>query len=58
MNLHDILLGQRRERELAGTAPYIERSSVIEPEAAGRIRVVVGPRRAGKSSYALHRTFW
>jgi predicted AAA+ superfamily ATPase len=57
MNLHDILLGQRRERELAGTASYVERSSVIEPEAAGRIRVVVGPRRAGKSSYALHRTF-
>ena len=57
MNLHDILLGQRREREAFGTLPYIERLSVVEPESGGRIRVVVGPRRAGKSSYALHRTF-
>jgi predicted AAA+ superfamily ATPase len=56
MNLHDILLAQRIEREAFGDVRYIERSSVVEPEAAGRIRVVVGPRRAGKSSYALRRT--
>ncbi len=56
MSLHDVLLGQRREREFALSAPYIERRSVLEPAADGRIRVVVGPRRAGKSSYALHQT--
>ena len=56
MNIHDILLAQRREQEASRSAPYIERSSVVEPEAGGRIRVVVGPRRAGKSSYALHGT--
>lgn len=56
MNLHDILLGQRREREAFRGVPYIRRSSVVEPESADRIRVVMGPRRAGKSSYALHQT--
>lgn len=56
MSVHDILLAQRREREVARNAEYVERSSVIEAEAGGRIRVVVGPRRAGKSSYAMHKT--
>ncbi|MCX6873377.1 MAG: ATP-binding protein [Verrucomicrobia bacterium] len=56
MNIHDILLAQRRENEAGRSALYVGRSSVVEPVAGGRIRVVVGPRRAGKSSYALHRT--
>jgi len=56
MNIHDILLVQRREREEGQKARYVARSSVVEPAAGGRIEVVVGPRRAGKSSYALHRT--
>jgi uncharacterized protein len=56
MNLHDILLAQRRERDATASQPYIERSSVREPAAGTRIRVVVGPRRAGKSRYALHST--
>lgn len=56
MNVHDILLAQRREREEGRNEPYIERSSVVESGAGGRIRVVVGPRRAGKSSYALRQT--
>ena len=56
MSVHDVLLAQRREREVVRTAKYVERSSVIEAEAGGRIRVVVGPRRAGKSSYAMHKT--
>lgn len=56
MRIHDILLVQRREREAFAATPYVRRSSVVEPDPAGRIRVVVGPRRAGKSSYALHQT--
>lgn len=56
MNLQDILIEQQRERDSFETPNYIERTSVLQPEAGGRIRVVVGPRRAGKSSYALHRT--
>jgi len=56
VNLHDILLGQRREREAFAASPYVERRSVPEPPADGRIRIVIGPRRAGKSCYALHRT--
>jgi hypothetical protein len=56
MNIHDILLAQRREIEAGRSALYVGRSSVVEPVAGGRIRVVVGPRRAGKSSYAQHRT--
>lgn len=56
MNIQDILLAQRREREAGASGSYIERSSVVEVEPGSRIRVVVGPRRAGKSSYALHRT--
>lgn len=56
MNLHDILLIQQRELEAERANLFIPRTSVKEVEAGGRVRVVVGPRRAGKSRYALSRT--
>lgn len=53
--LRDVVLGQRREWERRLAEPFVERDI---PRAFYRsrdlIRVIVGPRRAGKSFFALH----
>ena len=46
-------MAQRRELDAARESVFVARSSVVEPLSGGRVRVVVGPRRAGKSSYAM-----
>lgn len=53
---HEILLGQQRDWANLLAAPYIERTSASQWDAAGddRVAVVLGPRRAGKSVYAAH----
>lgn len=53
--LRDVIITQKREWERRLQERYIERN--LEPVISGTddlIRVVVGPRRAGKSFFALH----
>jgi predicted AAA+ superfamily ATPase len=52
--LHDILLTQKREIDSHLADLFIPRTSAPNPDAAGLIRVITGPRRAGKSSFAAH----
>ncbi|MDR1009630.1 MAG: ATP-binding protein [Opitutaceae bacterium] len=52
--LHDILLTQKREIDARLADAFIPRTSAPNPAAADLIRVITGPRRAGKSSYAAH----
>jgi len=51
---HDVVLSQRREWESIRARSYVARTSAPDPAAADLARVVIGPRRAGKSSYAAH----
>lgn len=53
--LRDIVLTQKAELEEQLRRPYVERR--VEPRAEAEtdlIRVIMGPRRAGKSTYATH----
>ncbi len=52
--LHDVLLTQKREIDARLEEPFISRTSAPNPAAADLIRVITGPRRAGKSSFAAH----
>jgi len=53
--LQDILTTQRREWEQRLREAYVPRNAGLAFDRAGDlIRVVVGPRRAGKSFFALH----
>lgn len=52
--LQDILITQQREWRSLLSGKYIPRTSVLTPEAGDLARVVIGPRRAGKSFYAAH----
>jgi uncharacterized protein len=55
---HDILLTQQRDWRKLLEAAYVERTTA-EPSLPlddGRVTVVLGPRRAGKSVYAAHLT--
>lgn len=51
--LHDILLTQKRERDVILTRPFIERDAVINGLESGLIHLISGPRRSGKSSFGL-----
>lgn len=53
-SLRDALLLQRRELEPRFQEPFIEREVQVSSGAGGLIKVVLGPRRAGKSLLALH----
>lgn len=52
--LHDIIVSQQREWQEILSKPYIPRTSVVAIETEDLARVVIGPRRAGKSFYAAH----
>jgi len=52
--IHDILLTQQREFEDLVNQPFVPRTSVRLPVSTDLIRVVTGPRRAGKSVLAAH----
>ena len=52
-SLHDVILLQKRELEQKLAAPYIERDSVKHGGGHDLIRVILGPRRAGKSFLAM-----
>jgi len=51
--IQDILLLQKREIDLRMNELYIERHTTLELQ-NDLIKVIVGPRRAGKSFFALH----
>ena len=52
--IRDILLLQKREIEQRLQEPYVERESDAKRGSHDLIRVILGPRRAGKSFFAMH----
>src|SRR3989304_1613139 len=53
--LRDILLVQKRELETRLQEPYVERKVSRPPDLRDDlIQVITGPRRSGKSFYAVH----
>ena len=54
-NYRDIVLSQKADWEERLRRKYVERISVAKPDLSnGLIQVVMGPRRAGKSTFAEH----
>ena len=51
MTVRDALLQQKRELELRGQEPYIERTAELREGNSRLVRIVIGPRRAGKSFF-------
>jgi len=51
MTVRDALLEQKRELDLRRQQPYIERTAQIRDGKSRLIRIVIGPRRAGKSFF-------
>lgn len=52
--IRDILLLQKREIEQRLQEPYVERELDAKGGSHDLIRVILGPRRAGKSFFAMH----
>jgi uncharacterized protein len=52
--LRDVLLLQKREVDQRSTEAYVERRYDSKRLPPGLVKVVIGPRRAGKSTFALH----
>ena len=51
MTVRDALLQQKRELDLRSREPYIERTAEIREGNSRLVRIVIGPRRAGKSFF-------
>ena len=51
MTVRDALLQQKRELDLRRQEPYIERTAEIHKGNSRLVRIVIGPRRAGKSFF-------
>lgn len=52
--LRDVLLLQKRELEKRLKEDYVERDARIKEIKSDIIKVIIGPRRAGKSFFAVH----
>ncbi|MEK6792338.1 MAG: ATP-binding protein [Nanoarchaeota archaeon] len=52
--IKDILIAQKQELGVRLKEPYIERKTNINKLNNSLIKVIIGPRRAGKSFFALH----
>jgi len=52
--IKDILIAQKQELEVRLKEPYIERKANFHKLNNSLINVIIGPRRAGKSFFALH----
>ena len=52
--IFDIIRGQRAEFEKKRIESYIPRQATIKSFNSGLIQVIIGPRRAGKSTFLLH----
>lgn len=51
MTVRDALLQQKRELDLRGQEHYIERTGMMQGGDSRLIRIIIGPRRAGKSFF-------
>ena len=54
MTVRDIILVQQRDLKRTLDEPYIERVTGITGSDSPLIKVIIGPRRAGKSFFAIH----
>jgi len=54
VNVRDVLLLQKREVEEKKKELYIKRYAVLKEKDKDIIKAVIGPRRAGKSSFVIH----
>ncbi len=52
--VHDVLLVQKRELERRLSEKYVERKATLKGLGSNLIKVIAGPRRAGKSFFAMH----
>jgi predicted AAA+ superfamily ATPase len=52
--IRDILLVQKRELEARLNERYVEREERLRELESNLIKVIIGPRRAGKSFFAIH----
>jgi len=55
--IREILIKQKREMEVLSQKPYIERSKTTQAEKyinSDLVKVVIGPRRSGKSVFTAH----
>lgn len=52
--LSDALVLQKRELEARLTEQFIERDTKLQNVSSNLIKVIIGPRRAGKSFFAIH----
>lgn len=53
-NFRDVLIMQKREIETLDQKPYVPRDAVLKELDKDIIKVIIGPRRAGKSFFAIH----
>ncbi|MFA4825374.1 MAG: ATP-binding protein [Methanoregula sp.] len=54
MTVRDIILVQQRDLKRTLGEPYIERAAAITGSDTTLIKVIIGPRRAGKSFFSMH----
>lgn len=54
MTIRDIILVQQRDLKQTLAEPYIERVTSMTAVKSPLIKVIIGPRRAGKSFFAIH----
>ena len=54
MTLRDALLLQKRELDLRTKETYVQRDAIVPGKESKLIKVIIGPRRAGKSFFTIH----
>ncbi len=52
--IRDIIINQKREIELNLNEKYVRRIVKLSEDSADLIRVIIGPRRSGKSFFGIH----
>ena len=54
VSVRDIIETQKRELDTIRNEAYVEREIMFDDSAGNLINVIIGPRRSGKSFYAIH----
>lgn len=54
IDIRDILLTQQKELETISKKQYVPRTAALKELDKDIIKVIIGPRRAGKSFFAVH----
>lgn len=52
--IRDVLLLQKRELEAKVNKKYVQREAEVKDQESNLVKVIIGPRRAGKSVFAIH----